>query len=49
LIKQNMCKKDDLLESEVFKKTTRGNFIYQLNNTNGDFLKRFTINYRECL
>ena len=49
LIKQNMCKKDDLLESEVFKKTTRGNFIYQLNNADGDFLKRFTINYRECL
>ena len=49
LIKQNMCKKDDLLGSEVFKKTTRGNFIYQLNNTDGDFLKRFTINYRECL
>lgn len=48
LIKQNMCKKDDLLESEVFKKTTRGNFIYQLNNADGDFLKRFTINYREC-
>ncbi|WP_353164885.1 hypothetical protein [Acinetobacter sp.] len=49
LIKQNICKKDDLLESEVFKKTTGGNFIYQINNAEGDFLKSFTVNYRECL
>jgi hypothetical protein len=49
LTKNNICSKSDLFESEVFKKTTRGNIVYQLNNAKGEFLKSFTMNYKECL
>lgn len=34
-----ICVKKMTYLSQVFKKTTRGNFIYQLNNADGDFLK----------
>jgi hypothetical protein len=49
LAKNNICKKHDLLESEVFKKTTRGNIVYQINDLKDDFLKSYTFNYKECL
>lgn len=49
LTKNNICSKSDLFESEVFKKTTQGNIVYQLNNAKGEFLKSFTMNYKECL
>ena len=49
LTKNNICSKSDLFESDVFKKTTQGNIVYQLNNAKGEFLKSFTMHYKECL
>lgn len=48
-IKNRICGQLPILQSNFFKKTTKGDVVYEINNSVLKNLKNYTVNYKDCL
>lgn len=48
LMKNRICGKMPMINSEFFKRTTKGNIVYEINNEMLKNLENYSINYKDC-